>query len=171
MTMDLSQYTSFITANLPYILLILTILIFLALLVFINISIKMSRLNRRYRKMMSGMEGSNIENLLLTHIEEVRQAVNKVNQLGTECSRLNDIATASVQKVGVVRFSAFEDTGSDLSFSLAMLDGKKNGVVLSSIYGRSESRVYAKPVVAGQSTYYLTDEEKGALDKAMGKRS
>ena len=169
--MDLSLYTSFITANLPYILLVLTTLIFLALLVFINISIKMSRLNKRYRKMMSGMEGNNIETLLIGHIDEVRKAINKVDQLDGECRRINAIATASIHQVGVVRFSAFEDTGSDLSFSLALLDGKKNGVVLSSIYGRSESRVYAKPVVEGQSTYYLTDEEKAALEKALGKNS
>ena len=170
-TMDLSQYTGFITANLPYILLILTALIFLALLVFINVSIKMSRLNKRYRTMMAGMEGGNIENLLTDHIAEVRTAMNKVNQLEGEYRRLDAIAAAAIQSVGVVRFNAFEDTGSDLSFALALLDGKKNGVVLSSIYGRNESRVYAKPVVDGQSSYYLTDEEKAALNKALEKKS
>ncbi|MDF2570695.1 MAG: hypothetical protein K0R55_2299 [Sporomusa sp.] len=170
-TMDLSQYTIFITTNLPYIILGLTALIFVALIVFININIKMSRLNRKYQKMMAGMDGVNIERLLVEHVEEVRQAVGKVNRLDGECRRLDTIATASIQYLGVVRFNAFEDTGSDLSFALALLDGKKNGVVLSSIYGRNESRVYAKPVVAGQSTYHLTDEEKGALDKALVKNS
>ncbi|HWR44053.1 DUF4446 family protein [Sporomusa sp.] len=170
-TMDLSQYTVFITTNLPYILLGLTALIFVALIVFININIKMSRLNRRYKKMMSGMDGVNIERLLVHHVGEVRQAVDKVNQLEGEYRRLDTIASASIQYLGVVRFNAFEDTGSDLSFALALLDGKKNGVVLSSIYGRSESRVYAKPVVGGESTYYLTDEEKGALKKALEKSS
>ncbi|MDF2875201.1 MAG: hypothetical protein K0R22_1884 [Sporomusa sp.] len=170
-TLDLSQYTVFITTNLPYILLGLTVLIFVALIVFININMKMSRLNRRYQRMMAGMDGVNIERLLVHHVEEVRQAVDKVNRLEGECRRLDTITAASIQYVGVVRFNAFEDTGSDLSFALALLDGKKNGVVLSSIYGRNESRVYAKPVVKGESTYYLTDEEKGALDKAVGKSS
>ncbi len=168
---DLSQYTALITANLPYILLILTALIFLALLVFINISIKMNKLNKRYRRMMTGIDGGNIERLLQVHMEEVRQAVTKVNQLDGEYRRLQAVAAASVQHVGVVRFSAFEEIGSDLSFSLALLDSKRNGVVLSSIYGRSESRVYAKPVVNGQSTYLLTGEEKEAIDKALGKIS
>ena len=169
--MDLSQYTLFITANLPYILLILTILIFIALLVFISISIKMSRLNKRYRKMMAGMENVNIERLLLEHIEEVRQAVTKVNNLDEKCRRLDDITITTIQNVGMVRFNAFEDTGSDLSFALALLDQKKNGIVLSSIYGRSESRVYAKPVVGGESTYHLTAEEKAALNKSLEKNS
>ena len=170
-SIDLSQYTGLITANLPYILLTLTLLIFLALLVFINVSIKMSRLNKRYCKMMEGMEGANIENLLTGHIAEVRTAMNKVNHLENEYRRLDTIAASAIQSVGVIRFNAFEDTGSDLSFALALLDGKKSGVVLSSIYGRNESRVYAKPVVNGQSTYYLTDEEKDALSKAMENKS
>lgn len=169
--LDLSQYSTLITANLPYILLILTALIFLALLIFININIKMNRLNNRYRKMMRGIDGGNLEHLLLAQVEEVRQAVAKVNQLEGEYRRLNEIATASIQHVGIVRYSAFEEIGSDLSFSLALLDSNKNGVVLSSIYGRSESRVYAKPVVRGQSSYLLTDEEKRALDKSLGKNS
>lgn len=169
--MDLSQYTSFITGNLPYILLVLTILIFIALIVFISVNIKMSRLNKRYRKMMAGMDNVNVERLLLGHIEEVRQAVTKVNKLDEECRQLNAISTTTIQNVGLVRFNAFEDTGSDLSFALALLDQKKNGVVLSSIYGRNESRIYAKPIVDGQSTYHLTDEEKAALNKSLEKNS
>lgn len=169
--MDLSLYTAFITTNLPHILLILTVLIFLALLVFININIKMNKLNKRYRKMMEGMEGVNIERLLLGHIEEVRQATSKVSQLENQYQRLDGIAAKSIQYVGIVRFNAFEDTGSDLSFALALLDQQKDGVVISSIYGRNESRVYAKPIASGQSSYYLTDEEKAALDKSLEKIS
>ncbi|QDR83076.1 DUF4446 family protein [Sporomusa termitida] len=169
--LDISQYTVFITTNLPYILLVLTVLIFLALIVFININRKLSRLTRRYKKMMAGMEGINIERLLVQHVEEVRLAVDKVNRLEGECRRLATVTAASIQYVGVVRFNAFEDTGSDLSFALALLDGSKTGVVLSSIYGRNESRVYAKPITKGESAYYLTDEEKGALNKALGKNS
>lgn len=160
--MDLSQYTILITANLPYILLALTTLIFIALLVFISVNIKMNKLNKRYNQMMRGMENANIEELLLAHIEEVRKAVNKVKELDGEYQRLNGIVETAIQKVGMVRFNAFEDTGSDLSFALALLDKKKNGVVLSSIYGRNESRIYAKPIVDGQSTYHLSSEEKSA---------
>ncbi|WP_255451185.1 DUF4446 family protein [Sporomusa sp. KB1] len=167
--MDLSQYTLFITANLPYILAVLTILIFIALIIFISVSIKMSRLNKRYRKMMFGMENANIESLLLKHIEEVRQAVTKVKNLDEKCRHLDVVTTTAIQNLGIVRFNAFEDTGSDLSFALALLDQNKNGVVLSSIYGRNESRVYAKPILDGQSTYHLTAEEKAALSKSLEK--
>ena len=58
--------------------------------------------------------------------------------------------------------------GADLSFSCALLDGQDNGVVVTSLYGRTECRTYAKPIRAGASSYVLTDEEKQALMQARG---
>jgi hypothetical protein len=165
----LTQFSVVIMNNLQYVLLGMTALILIALIIFININIKLTKLNRRYRKLMQGMDGANIERLLVEHIEEVRQAVKKVDELSANCSQLNQFVKGCVQKVGVVRFNAFEDTGSDLSFALALLDQEDNGVVISSIYGRNENRVYAKPVSGGQSSYYLTAEEKTALQQAQEK--
>lgn len=165
----LAQFSTIIMGNLQYVLLAMTVMILFALIIFVNINIRLAKMNRRYRKMMQGMEGVNIERLLMGHIDEVRQAVTKVEQLSADCSRLEKTSTECLQKVGIVRFNAFENTGSDLSFAVAVLDGKNNGVVLSSIFGRSESRSYAKPVLDGQSSYFLTDEEKQALDQAIKK--
>lgn len=162
-----AQLSALIMGNLQYVLLGMTGLIFLALIIFININIKLARLNKRYQKLMQGMEGVNIERLLHAHIDEVREAVERVDYLTAHCKELNIMCQNSIQKVGVIRFNAFDDTGSDLSFAIALLDGKKNGVVISSLFGRSESRVYAKPIENGQSTYMLTTEEKQALEKAM----
>ena len=72
-----------------------------------------------------------------------------------------------VQKVGIVRYSAFQDTGSDLSFTLALLDEKNTGVVLNGIYSREMSNIYAKPVQNGKSSYTLSEEEQKAIKKAM----
>ncbi len=165
------QITKLVMNNLQYVLLGMTAMILVALIIFININIKLTRLNRRYERMMQGMEEVNVETLLLTHVDQVRAAVAKVERLSDDCRRLDTITRGCIQNVGIVRFNAFEDTGSDLSFALALLDAKNNGVVLSSIYGRNESRVYAKPIIDSQSTYYLTDEEKEALQKAKEKVS
>lgn len=165
----LTQFTALIMSNLQYVLLTMTVLILLALIIFININFKLAKMNRRYRKMMQGMEGANIERLLMSHIEEVRQGMAKVEQLSASCSRLENTSKNCVQKVGIVRFNAFEDTGSDLSYAIALLDAKNNGIILSSIFGRSESRSYAKPVAEGQSSYFLTNEEKKALEIAINK--
>lgn len=167
----MAQFTTVVTANLQYIILAMTALIFFALIIFISINLKLARLNRRYQKMMQGMEGVNLETLLLSHIDEVKKATNQVDKLSKDCARLGEVTRSCVQRVGVVRFNAFEDTGSDLSFAIALLDASNNGVVISSIFGRSDSRTYAKPVVAGQSSYFLTTEEKQALQLAQEKDS
>ena len=163
----MSQFANIVMNNLQYVLLGITILILLALIIFININLKLSKMNRRYEKMMEGMEGSNLEKLLLDHIAEVHQALAEVDKLSKECRRLDGISKHTVQKLGIIRFNAFEDTGSDLSYAVALLDANDNGVVMSSIFGRNESRVYAKPIVNGQSTYFLTEEEKQALTQAQ----
>ena len=72
-----------------------------------------------------------------------------------------------IQKIGIVRYSAFKDTGSDLSFALAMLDENNNGVVLNGIYSREMSNIYAKPIENGKSAYTISEEEKKAIDKAI----
>ena len=73
--------------------------------------------------------------------------------------------------VGVVRFNAFQNTGGDLSFAVALLTGKQDGVVFSSIYGREESRFYVKPISAGSSAYQLSAEEWEAIQQAVGMMS
>lgn len=158
-----NQVSGLVMNNLQYVLLGITVLILLALIIFININVKLSKMNKRYEKMMEGMEGTNLESLLLNHIAEVHEALQQVDKLSKECQRLDKLSKHTIQKVGIVRFNAFEDTGSDLSYAVAMLDANRNGVIMSSIFGRSDSRVYAKPVLKGESTYFLTDEEKQAL--------
>ena len=73
-----------------------------------------------------------------------------------------------VQKVGVVRFQAFEDVGSDLSYCVALLDNNNDGVVITSIFGRNMSTSYAKPVTEGTSKYPFSNEETYAMNKAQG---
>ena len=75
-----------------------------------------------------------------------------------------------LQKVGVVRYNAFDDVGSDLSFALAILDDKNNGYVLNGIYARDNSNIYAKPVENGKSSYVLSEEEKEAIYKAVNQK-
>ena len=163
----LADWSNLIMNNLQYVLLGMTVTILLALIIFISINIKLAKMNKRYSKMMKGMEGANIEQLLLAHIDEVKQAVHKVDSLSRDCQRLESISKECIQKVGIIRFNAFEDVGSDLSFAIALLNHQNNGVVVSSIYSRSECHTYAKPINSGSSSYFLTDEEKQALAQAI----
>ena len=166
-----AELSSLVMNNLQYVLLGMTIMILLALVVFISINIKLSKMNKRYRKMMQGMEGVNLEKLLMSHIEEVKSVSRKVDTISDHIQRLEGISKECMQKFGVIRFNAFEDVGSDLSFAIALLDSHNNGVVVSSIYGRNESRTYAKPITSGESSYLLTEEERQALSQAMKKKN
>ena len=78
------------------------------------------------------------------------------------------VVALAVQRVGIVRFDAFEDLGGMLSFAVAMLDKEGSGVVLSSINGRNETRIYAKPVEHGGSRINLSGEEEEAIRRALG---
>jgi hypothetical protein len=94
--------------------------------------------------------------------------VSVVQRLDRENAELFGAARRSLQHVGLVRFDAFEDMGGRLSFSAALLDIDGNGIVLTSINGRNETRMYAKPVEAGVSKYHLSDEEQAAIRRALG---
>jgi Protein of unknown function (DUF4446) len=72
-----------------------------------------------------------------------------------------------VRRVALLRYDAFEDVGGRLSFSCALLDDQGNGVVLTSINGRQETRVYAKPITQGASSYNLSSEEAEAIRQAL----
>jgi hypothetical protein len=73
----------------------------------------------------------------------------------------------SLQHIGLVRFNPFEDTGSDQSFAIALLDDERDGIVISSLHGRQNTRVFAKPVAKGTSAHNLSDEESQAIRIAV----
>ncbi len=116
------------------------------------------------REPASVLTGDVAVGALLGKIERLEQAVRALN--GTDRRQQFQIE-GSVRRVALLRYDAFEDVGGRLSFSCAMLDEHGTGVVLTSINGRQETRVYAKPVAAGTSTYNLSAEEEEAIRLAM----
>ena len=142
-------------------------LAFLLLLVLYLLS-AVSSLKSRYNTMMVGEEsGTSIEKMLLDHIAETRQVAEENVKLREENARIDALLQTALTRVGVVRFSAFQDMGSDLSYAVAMLDAKNNGVVFSSIFAREDSRTYVKPIEGGQSKYTMTKEEEQAVKDAI----
>lgn len=116
------------------------------------------------REPASVLTGDHAVGALLGKIERLEQAVRALN--GTDRRQQFQIE-GSVRRVALLRYDAFEDVGGRLSFSCAMLDEHGTGVVLTSINGRQETRVYAKPVAVGTSTYNLSAEEEEAIRQAM----
>lgn len=144
---------------------VVTIVLFIG---FLAILINNIKLNNRYKKFMSKIgNGKNIEEDLNKFINEVSRVEEQNAEIISFCKSLDEDISKCIQKVGVVRYSAFKDIGSDLSFAAALLDEKNNGVVFNGIYSREMSNIYAKPVEKGNSKYTLSNEELQAIDRAI----
>ncbi|MBS3943649.1 MAG: DUF4446 family protein [Dethiobacter sp.] len=127
---------------------------------------KSAALKSRYRALMMGREGINIEELLTRYGSMISDGLRIQKVIESRMREIERQLSDSITGVGLVRFNAFQDTGSDLSFSLALLDRKQNGVVLTSIFGREDSRCYGKPIRGGLSSIQLSEEEMQALSAA-----
>lgn len=146
------------------------VLAFLILIVFIlSISLyrRMKRFEDSYISLQTFMEGQQMDTLLHEYIHKVTELEQNLEQCNNRLTPIELKLRASVDRAELLRFRAFEDVGSDLSFAFALLNQEGTGVVLSSIHNRDEARIYAKPINGGLSTYSLSDEEKEVISKAM----
>jgi hypothetical protein len=128
---------------------------------------KLSTLGGKYKKLMRGTSGKNFENILLDHVAEVEAAVERVNIINDDMVNMKNQIDKCIQKCNITRYSAFSDTGSDLSFSLAMLDNFNDGFIITGIFGRNESMTYAKAISKGTSKYPLSVEEELVLNRSL----
>lgn len=143
------------------------IVIIMFLLYIINL-IKLIKIRKEYKKFMNKVgNGANLQEILEKHIEKINKTIAKNEELEKFCVNLDSDIKSCIQKVGIYRYNAYTDTGSDLSFTLALLDENNDGVVLNGIYSREMSNIYAKPVQNGNSIYKITEEEQEALKRAM----
>lgn len=146
---------------------ILVINIMLIILYVLN-CIKLSKLRKNYASFMTKLgKGENINEMLKGYIESMDAIKVENEEIIEYCKKLDEQSNNYLKKIGMVRYNAYKDTGSNLSFALAMLDNKNNGVVLNGIYARDNSNIYAKPVKEGKSEYVLSKEEEEAIKKAV----
>ncbi len=126
----------------------------------LNLQARINSLSKRRRGIPSG----NLE--AYEKLAAIEQAV---DQLRAACDRVDLRLRRALKCVGLVRFNSFADVGGAQSFALALLDEDGNGVVVSSLHGRSATRLYVKPVEAGRSSQVLSKEEQEAIDRALSK--
>lgn len=149
-------------------LLILSAIIIILLIGFLAVLISNIKLNNRYKKFMNKLgNGKDLEEDLENFMYKVDRVERQNAEITNFCKNLDEDLSKCIQKIGIVRYSAFKDTGSDLSFAVALLDEKNNGVVFNGIYSREMSNIYAKPVENANSKYTLSNEETEAIEKAV----
>src|SRR5258708_196780 len=140
---------------------------FIWLLIF---SILICTLISHYNKLTQGVSEKTLKSILEDLLKEVSFSRRDLNNLKIHFQRLEKEGQLHIQKVGLLRFNPFKDTGGDQSFILSLIDGNDTGVIISGLYSRSGTRWYAKRIVNGKSTEHdLSEEEKKALEKAKEK--
>ena len=149
-------------------LLILSGLICLLFILYVINIIKLRKIRKEYKKFMEKVgNGTNLEEILGKHIDKMNKVIAKNEELQDFCVRLDTDMKNCIQKVGIYRYNAYKDTGNDLSFTVALLNEKNDGVVFNGIYSREMSNIYAKPIIKGESKYRITEEEQEAIKRAI----
>jgi len=140
----------------------------LLLILYVCNLLKLKKINKNYKSFMKKLgNGNNVEEMLQKYITKVEEVNGKSEEILNYCTRLDKDISLCIKKIGMVRYSAFKDTGSDLSFALALLNDNNDGVLLNGIYSREMSNIYAKQVNQGKTSVKVSDEEKQALEIAL----
>lgn len=149
-------------------LIILFVLNIILLICSIISNIRIKNIHKKDKIFMEKLgDGKNIKEDLEKYMHRVSNAEEEIRKLSVYYKELGKKTEKCIQKVGVVRYNAYKDTGSDLSFAVCLLDEKNNGIVFNGIYSRDMSNIYAKPIEDGKSKYKVTPEEQEAISRAM----
>lgn len=146
----------------------IALIVAIALLVFWQgtTNLRLNRLLRQYRQLSTGVEGQPMDQLLQKILDRGEIESKSLERLESDVREIGEEVRSHVQNVGLVRYNAFDDTGGDQSYALALLDDRGNGVIVNGLFHRTECRVYVKPVQEWKSAYSMSDEEAEAIRQA-----
>lgn len=153
----------------PYIIILLSAMILILIITTLILLKSISRLEKRYKRLMRNKEAKNLEENILNYMDRVEEVANRAELINIKCENLEEKLKLCLQKVAITRYKAFQDVGSDLSFSIALLDENNDGIVVTGLYSRNDSTTYAKPIDKGISRYDLSNEEIEVLNEAINK--
>ncbi len=146
----------------------LTVLLIVGIVWVLDLQSRLRRLQDRHEKLFTGeaAEDATLAVAMANLSTRLSETNARTERLVARTEQIDAALLHTVQGVGLVRFRAFQDTGGDQSFALALTDGEGNGAVVSALYGRGATRIYAKPVQAWLSPKALGQEEEQALAEA-----
>lgn len=159
------NFIDILEQNVAFIIIGMTLFCILLFILCIVSICKASKLKKRINMFISEeKEGMNIEEMLVSYIDESRKINDRYDMILNSIDNINGKLKFCIQKIGIVRYNPFEEVGGDLCFALALLDENNNGFVLNSIYSREGCYTYAKPIENGVcSKYKLSAEEEQAV--------
>lgn len=129
---------------------------------------KYNKLNKKYKKFMTGADGKNLENQFLKRFSEVDDLKIENKEIIEKLNSVSDNLLITYQRIGIIKYDAFKEMGGKLSFALALLNDNKDGFIINSMHSSREGcYTYIKEIIKGQSFVVLAEEEKLALDQAI----
>ena len=143
------------------------IIIILFILLVVNIC-SVSKLKKKYAIFMTGNTAKSLENEIVGLFEDNKFIKASIEKNKRDIGMLFKNMESTFQKIGIIKYDAFNQVGGQLSFSLVLLDKNNNGFVLNSVHGAEGCYTYTKEIKDGTSEISLGEEEKQALDMAMG---
>ena len=133
---------------------------------FLISSTQIFKLRKRFRVIFEGAKAADLEGVLSEEIKRRKKIERDLKLFHDDYKETKAMSAKSIQRIGVVRFNPFKDTGGNQSFVICLLDSKNDGFIISSLFTRDGSRFYTKPIEKGASNYALSAEEKEAIKKA-----
>lgn len=124
---------------------------------------RLKRSGAKWKSLLEGVRGENLERLLQDHLRERMVLEGRVEEALARIGELEKKMVRCKRHLGLVRYDAFEDIGGSQSFALSLYDDEGNGIVLSSLIGRTDCRVYCKPIKGGSSERHMSQEEQEAI--------
>ena len=166
----MADLDALLSDNLALVIGALVLIVLILIGVVIAQSMRLGRATRAYGELMrgtDGVSGASLHDLLAGNASAVERASERMAEMEATHGMLEQRTRRSLQHIGLVRFNPFDDTGSDQSFAIALLDDRRDGVVISSLHGRANTRIFAKPVAEGTSSHTLSEEEAQAIRIAV----
>ena len=143
------------------------VMLLLLILLIINM-VKTSKLKKKYNSFMVGKDAKSLEDNLIKRINQIEEVLVSEKKNEENIEKLFRSMKVTFQKVGMVKYDAFNEMGGKLSFSLALLDQKNDGFIINAVHSREGCYTYIKEIIDGNSVLVLAEEEKEALNIAMG---
>ena len=145
---------------------ILFTVVFVVVLINLGLIWHFYRTSKKFDNLLEAGKIKSFKDIFLSQKEKNNELEKSLKEVFLKIKDLEDISKITVQKTGIIRFNPFKELGGNQSFTMALLDGKNNGFVISSLFVKDGNRVYAKAIKNGKSDHLLSDEEKKAIEKA-----
>ncbi|MCI9053318.1 MAG: DUF4446 family protein [Lachnospiraceae bacterium] len=141
-------------------------IIALFILVIITL-VKIKKVNQRFKNFMRGKDAESLEEVIVKYLDKIDKLEEENNERKKQINNITENLLITYQKIGIVKYDAFNEMGGKLSFSLALLDKQNNGFILNAMHSREGCYTYVKEIIDGNSYIALGEEEKKALDMAL----